>query len=117
GVVPAALMATSFRFRSFRGLISTERLPLTIGLVAAIVLGLVLAPGATGVVIPYGYVLTSPLGWATAPLRRRWFGADSVAPPRTRLPSVIMPVEAEPVIEGELAMEEGDEPLSPPSAG
>ncbi|MDV3220065.1 phosphatidylcholine/phosphatidylserine synthase [Intrasporangium sp.] len=117
GVVPAVLMATSFRFRSFRGLISTERLPLTIGFVAAIVLGLVLAPGVTGIVIAYGYVLTSPLGWATAPLRRRWFGPDSVAPPRTRLPSVIMPVEAEPVIEGELAMEEGDEPLNPPSAG
>src|SRR5690606_11376261 len=59
GVVPAVLMATSFRFRSFRGLISPERLPLTIGFVAAIVLGLVLAPGVTGIVIAYGYVLTS----------------------------------------------------------
>ena len=31
GVVPAALMATSFRFRSFRALVSTRHLPLTLG--------------------------------------------------------------------------------------
>jgi CDP-diacylglycerol--serine O-phosphatidyltransferase len=41
-------------------------------------------------------VLTCPLGWVTAPLRRRWFGPGAVAPPRTRLPSVIMPAEVEP---------------------
>jgi CDP-diacylglycerol--serine O-phosphatidyltransferase len=101
GVVPAALMATSFRFRSFRALISTQHLPLTLGFVAAVVLGLVLAPGATGIAIAYGYVLTAPLGWLTAPLRRRWLGPDSVAPPRRRLPSVIMPVEMDPRIDGE----------------
>ena len=104
GVVPAALMATSFRFRSFRALISTQHLPLTIGLLAAVVLGLVLAPGATGIAIAYGYVLTAPLGWLTAPIRRRWMGPDSVAPPRTRLPSVIMPVDADPRVDGEQAV-------------
>ena len=45
--------------------------------------------------LAYGYVLTCPLGWVTAPLRRRWFGEDAVAPPRTRMPSVIMPPELE----------------------
>jgi CDP-diacylglycerol--serine O-phosphatidyltransferase len=104
GVVPAALMATSYRFRSFRALISTQHLPLTIALLAAVVLGLVLAPGATGIAIAYGYVLTAPLGWLTAPLRRRWMGPDSVAPPRTRLPSVIMPVDADPRVDGEQAV-------------
>ena len=97
-------MATSFRFRSFRALISTRHLPLTLGAIAAVVLGLVLAPGATGIAIAYGYVLTAPLGWLTAPLRRRWLGPDSVAPPRTRLPSVIMPVEVDPNIDGDQAV-------------
>ena len=104
GVVPAALMATSFRFRSFRSLISTQHLPLTVGFVAVVVLGLVLAPGATGIAVAYGYVLTAPLGWLTAPLRRRWLGPDAVAPPRTRLPSVIMPIEADPGVDGDQAI-------------
>ncbi|EWT01819.1 CDP-diacylglycerol O-phosphatidyltransferase [Intrasporangium oryzae NRRL B-24470] len=91
GVLPAALMASSFRFRSFRSLLSTQNLPLTLGVVVAVVIGLVVAPGPTGLVIAYGYVLTCPLGWVTAPLRRRWFGPDAVAPPRTKLPSVLMP--------------------------
>ena len=113
GVLPAALMATSFRFRSFRSLLSGKNLPLSIGVVALVVVGLVLAPGATGLAIAYGYVLTCPLGWLTAPLRRRWFGPDSVAPPRTRLPSVIMPPEdtddGEEGEEGDLeALEETD---------
>ncbi|HKX69278.1 MAG TPA: hypothetical protein VJN29_18840, partial [Intrasporangium sp.] len=77
---------------------------LTIGLLAAVVLGLVLAPGATGIAIAYGYVLTAPLGWLTAPIRRRWMGPDSVAPPRTRLPSVIMPVDADPRVDGDQAV-------------
>ena len=70
----------------------------------AVVLGLVLAPGATGIAIAYGYVLTAPLGWLTAPLRRRWLGPDSVAPPRTRLPSVIMPVEVDASVDGQQAI-------------
>jgi CDP-diacylglycerol--serine O-phosphatidyltransferase len=104
GVVPAALMATSFRFRSFRALISRRHLPLKIGFVAVIVLGLVLAPGATGIAVAYGYVLTAPLGWLTGPLRRRYLGPDSVAPPRRRLPSVIMPVEVDASVDGERAI-------------
>jgi CDP-diacylglycerol--serine O-phosphatidyltransferase len=54
-------------------------------------LGLALAPAATSLVVAYGYVLSSPLGWATAPIRARLFGPDSVAPPRHRLPSVFFP--------------------------
>ena len=117
GVLPAALMATSYRFRSFRGLLSTKNPPLTFGLIALVVVGLVLAPRTTGIVIAYGYVLTSPLGWVTAPLRRRWFGPDAVAPPRVRMPSVIMPVQPDPVIDGEAAVEaDPDEPCGPSSA-
>ncbi|GAA6526763.1 CDP-diacylglycerol--serine O-phosphatidyltransferase [Intrasporangium sp. DVR] len=116
GVVPAALMATSFRFRSFRGLLSTNNPPLTFGLLAAVVLGLVLFPRATGIAIAYGYVLTSPLGWVTGPLRRRWFGPEAVAPPRTRMPSVIMPVQPDPVIDGVGALDPDpdlDQPCDP----
>ncbi|MDC5697396.1 CDP-diacylglycerol--serine O-phosphatidyltransferase [Intrasporangium calvum] len=117
GVLPAALMATSYRFRSFRGLLSTKNPPLTLGLLAVVVVGLVLVPRTTGVAIAYGYVLTSPLGWVTAPLRRRWFGADSVAPPRVRMPSVIMPVQPDPVIDGEAALDaDPDLPCEPSSS-
>ena len=35
-------------------------------------------------------MLTAPLGWATAPVRARLFGADSCAPPRYKLPSVFL---------------------------
>src|SRR6478752_2281240 len=93
GVVPAALMASSFRFRSFRDLLSPRHLRITVPLGIVIAVGLALFPGATGMALAYGYVLTCPLGWVTAPLRRRWFGEDAVAPPRTRMPSVIMPPE------------------------
>ena len=41
--------------------------------------------------IAYGYVLTCPLGWITRPLRLQWFGEGAVAPPRHRMPSLIMP--------------------------
>ena len=94
GVLPAALMASSFRFRSFRDLLSPRHLRLSVPLGLLLVLGLASFPGTTALFVAYGYVLTCPLGWVTAPLRRRWFGPDSVAPPRTRLPSVIMPAEA-----------------------
>lgn len=93
GVLPAALMATSFRFRSFRSLLTTRSLPVTIGLVVAVAVGLALRPGPTAVVIAYGYVLTCPLGWITRSVRLRWFGEGAVAPPRHRMPSLIMPVE------------------------
>lgn len=92
GVLPALLMATSFRFRSFRNLVSLDP-PWAAGLlVVALVVGLVLAPGVTGLVVAYGYVLTCPLGYLTAPVRRRLFGAHSVAPPRYKLPSLFLPV-------------------------
>ncbi|TQM58212.1 CDP-alcohol phosphatidyltransferase family protein [Humibacillus xanthopallidus] len=96
GVLPAALMATSFRFRSFRDLLSPRHLRISVPLGILLVLGLIFFPGATALTVAYGYVLTCPLGWLTAPLRRRWFGPEAVAPPRRRLPSVIMPPEADP---------------------
>jgi CDP-diacylglycerol---serine O-phosphatidyltransferase len=96
GVLPAALMASSFRFRSFRDLLSPRHLRISVPLGIVLILGLIIVPGATALIVAYGYVLTCPLGWVTAPVRRRWFGPDAVAPPRRRLPSVIMPPEADP---------------------
>ena len=92
GVLPAFLMATSYRFRSFRSLISGENLWLSGGAIVLLVIGLIVAPGPTGIAVAYGYVLTCPLGWLTAPLRRRWLGPEFVAPPRTKMPSVLMPI-------------------------
>lgn len=91
-VLPALLMASNVRFRSFRSLLNPRgpKLPLLAAL-AGIAAGLLVSPGMTGLVLAYGYVLTAPLGWLTAPVRRRLLGADSVAPPRTPMPSVFLP--------------------------
>ena len=97
-VVPALLMVMTVRFRSFRGLLSprNRNARLTTAAVGlAIVVGLVLAPGLTLLFVAYGYVLTAPLGVLTAPLRERWLGPDSVAPPRRRMPSVFLPLDDE----------------------
>lgn len=93
--IPALLMVTTIRFRSFRNLLSPQTgraWAVTIGCALAIILGLVLAPGPTCLVIAYGYVLQAPLGVITAPLRERLFGPDAVAPRRHRLPSVFLGV-------------------------
>ena len=91
--VPALLMASSFRFRSFRNLVSPahDAVWLTVVVLVALVVGLIVAPEVTGCVVAYGYVASSPLGWLTAPVRRRLFGPESVAPPRYKLPSVLFP--------------------------
>ena len=93
-VVPAVLMVTSIRFRSFRNLLQPTGgaawTSTALGALA-IVVGLVLDPGITGLVIAYGYILQAPLGVLTAPLRERLLGLDSVAPRRQRMPSVFLP--------------------------
>jgi CDP-diacylglycerol--serine O-phosphatidyltransferase len=92
--VPAVLMVTSIRFRSFRNLLSpTGRAGWVTTVLAglAIVVGLLLAPGVTGLVLAYGYILQAPLGVLTAPLRERLLGPSSVAPRRERMPSVFLP--------------------------
>jgi CDP-diacylglycerol---serine O-phosphatidyltransferase len=76
--------------------LSPRHLRISVPLGIVLILGLIIVPGATALIVAYGYVLTCPLGWVTAPVRRRWFGPDAVAPPRRRLPSVIMPPEADP---------------------
>ncbi len=105
-VVPALLMVMTVRFRSFRTLLSprnrTARLT-TAGVGLAILAGLLLAPGLTGIVVAYGYVLTAPLGVLTAPIRERLLGADSVAPPRTRMPSVFLPLDEDDEVDGSQA--------------
>ena len=99
GIVPALLMVTSVRFRSFRNILSptTGRARATTALLGlAVVAGLVLAPAHTLLLIAYSYVLSAPLGVLTAPIRERVFGPESVAPPRYRSRSVFIPApEAE----------------------
>jgi CDP-diacylglycerol--serine O-phosphatidyltransferase len=110
-VAPALLMVMTVRFRSFRTLLSprTPRARWGTALIAlAIVLGLVAAPGLTGLVVAYGYVLTAPFGVLTAPLRERWFGPGSVAPPRHRMPSVFLPVDEDDTVDHPEGLEEAD---------
>ncbi len=94
-VIPATLMVSPFRFTSFRFLASPRpgRVWVSLSVLGAIVVGLVLVPAATLVAVAYGYVAVAPLGWLTRPLRVRWFGPDSVAPPRRHLPSVFFLVD------------------------
>lgn len=94
-VVPAVLMASSFRFTSFRWLASPrrDRIWVTVVAVVALAVGLALVPVGTLLVVAYSYVALAPLGWLTAPLRRRWFGADAVAPPRHHIPSVFFLID------------------------
>ena len=94
-VVPALLMVTTVRFRSFRGLLSprTRQARATTAVLAvALVAGLVLDPATTGLVVACTYLLTAPLGVLTAPMRARVFGPQAVAPPRHRLQSVFLPI-------------------------
>ena len=97
-VIPALLMVMTVRFRSFRSLLSPRSTAARVTTAAAgvaIVVGLLVAPGLTGVVVAYGFVLTAPLGVLTAPLRARLLGPESVAPPRRRLRSVFLPLEGD----------------------
>lgn len=92
--VPAVLMVTSIRFRSFRNLLAPKGRGawLVTGLIGlAVLVGLALDPGLTGLVLAYGYVLQAPLGVLSAPVRERLFGPDAVAPRRQRMPSVFLP--------------------------
>ena len=82
-VVPALLMVTSVRFRSFRNLLVPETARARAGtLLVAVVLvvGMFLAPAHILLIVAYAYVLSAPLGVLTAPLRERLFGPESVAP-------------------------------------
>ncbi len=94
-LVPAFLMASSFRFTSFRFLASPrrDRIWVTVLAVAALVAGMALVPVGTGLVIAFGYVALAPLGWITRPIRARLLGPDAVAPPRHDLPSVFFLVD------------------------
>jgi CDP-diacylglycerol--serine O-phosphatidyltransferase len=101
-VVPALLMVSTVRFRSFRDLVTprTHQARITTALVAiAFVTGMALAPRLTLLVVAYCYVLTAPLGVLTRPLRARVFGAESVAPPRQRQQSVFLPITGDDTVE------------------
>jgi CDP-diacylglycerol--serine O-phosphatidyltransferase len=94
-VVPALLMVSTVRFRSFRDLVTprTHQARVTTAIVVvAFLAGVALAPELTLLVVAYSYVLTAPLGALTRPLRPRVFGPASVAPPRERQQSVFLPI-------------------------
>jgi CDP-diacylglycerol--serine O-phosphatidyltransferase len=70
--VPAALMVTNIRFRSFRSLVS-PRSGRPYGIVAATVLlaiGFAVVPVITGILLAYGYLLAPVLLPVAAPLGR-----------------------------------------------
>src|ERR1700709_2280538 len=94
-IVPALLMITTVRFRSCRGLLPPKTRQagvITTVLAVALLTGLALDAATTGLVVACSYLLTAPLGVITAPVRARIFGPQSVAPPRTRLQSVFLPI-------------------------
>ncbi len=99
GVLPALLMVSTVRFRSFRNLLNPrtpQALVTTLVLGAAALAGLATAPAYTLMVLAYSYVLTAPLGALTSGLRRRVFGADAVAPPKPKSISVFLAPELVP---------------------
>jgi CDP-diacylglycerol--serine O-phosphatidyltransferase len=101
-VVPALLMVSTIRFRSFRDLVTprTRQARVTTALVAAaFVAGVAVAPALTMLVVAYSYVLTAPLGVLTGPVRSRVFGPESVAPPRRRQQSVFLPITGDDTVE------------------
>ena len=69
------------------------------------------------IVVAYGYVLTAPLGVLTAPVRERLLGADAVAPPRRRMPSVFLPLDDEDATDHEGALDDGTEVVDGPVEG
>lgn len=94
-VIPALLMVSTIRFRSFRDLVvpRTPQARVTMAITVALIgAGLLLVPSVTGLAVAYGYLLTAPLGALTGPLRLRLFGPGSVAPPRQRQQSVFLPL-------------------------
>ena len=94
-VVPALLMITTVRFRSFRGLLSprtSQARATTTVMALALVIGLALNAATTVLVVACAYLLTAPLGVVTATPRARIFGVQAVAPPRHRTQSVFLPI-------------------------
>jgi CDP-diacylglycerol--serine O-phosphatidyltransferase len=71
-IVPALLMVTNIRFRSFRSLVSPKS-GRPYGLIAVgvlLVVGFALAPAATGILVAYGYLLAPILLPIVSPLAR-----------------------------------------------
>lgn len=70
-LVPAVLMVTSIRFRSFRSLVSPGGKPyLLIGLVLVLTVGFATFPAITGCLLAYGYVALPLLTQLVRPVTR-----------------------------------------------
>jgi CDP-diacylglycerol--serine O-phosphatidyltransferase len=71
-VVPALLMVSNIRFRSFRSLVSPKSgKPYgLIALAVVLVIGFAIAPPITGIVLAYGYLVAPLLVPLVAPLAR-----------------------------------------------
>ena len=71
-VVPALLMVSNVRFRSFRSLVSPKsgRPYGLIALAVVLIVGFVLVPTATGIALAYGYLLAPLLIPIVAPLAK-----------------------------------------------
>ena len=98
-VIPALLMITTVRFRSFRGLLSPrtrQARVVTSVMAAALVIGTGAGTPRRPVSSSRAPPPTAPLGVLTAPMRARIFGAQAVAPPRTRMQSVFLPMTGGP---------------------
>ena len=101
-VVPALLMVSTVRFRSFRDLVTPRTQQARVGTALALVAlltGLALSAAVTMLVVAYSYVLTAPLGALTRPVRARFFGPASVAPPRQRQQSVFLPITGDDTVD------------------
>jgi CDP-diacylglycerol--serine O-phosphatidyltransferase len=70
-LVPAVLMVTSIRFRSFRSLVSPGGRPYPlIGVVLVLIVGFSTSPAITGCVLAYGYVALPVLSRLGRPIAR-----------------------------------------------
>jgi CDP-diacylglycerol---serine O-phosphatidyltransferase len=71
-VVPALLMVTNIRFRSFRSLVSpkSSRPYGLIAVAVVLVIGLIVSPVWTGIALAYGYLLAPLLLPLVSPLAR-----------------------------------------------
>ncbi|HEY3381380.1 MAG TPA: CDP-diacylglycerol--serine O-phosphatidyltransferase [Vicinamibacterales bacterium] len=79
-LIPAVLMVSTIRFRSFKTIDLHARRPYTVLLLVAVMFGAIAThPRWTLLVIAYGYLLSAFIGMGISRLRRRGGGGDAEA--------------------------------------